>query len=332
MSCTNCGKPGHDISSYYCIIGYPVRTNSRGRGRGRNSRGGRSTQASVLAISANVAQVPAQRNTPFGTSNATTIGNASLAALTPDVVSRLLSLVEPSKLDSDTLSGEDDSPIKWLLDSGASHHMIGCLEALINVENIMPSPVGLPDGVQIMAQKCGSIVLGPNFVLTNVLYVPHLSCNLISIAQLIYSTSYQVTLTDKLCVIQDSTSRTLIGLGEQKEGVYVYKLFLNSVYAVSGHVSSSLWHQRLGHPSDQKLSLLPYLFHSHVKDNGVDACDICYSAKQTRNKFQLSDVQSQECFELIHYDIWGPYSISSTSGAHYFLIVVDDLVVLFGFS
>lgn len=30
------------------------------------------------------------------------------------------------------------------------------------------------------------------------------------------------------------------------------------------------------------------------------------------------------CFELIHFDVWGPYAIPTHSGARYFLTVVDD--------
>ena len=55
-----------------------------------------------------------------------------------------------------------------------------------------------------------------------------------------------------------------------------------------------------------------------------DVCDVCYRAKQTRNRFPISDNKASELFELIHCDIWGPYRVKTSCGASYFLTIVDD--------
>ena len=47
-------------------------------------------------------------------------------------------------------------------------------------------------------------------------------------------------------------------------------------------------------------------------------------AKQSRLKFPLSCISTVRCFELIHFDIWGPYTKNHSSGAKFFLTVVDD--------
>lgn len=49
--------------------------------------------------------------------------------------------------------------------------------------------------------------LGENWTIQCVLYVPRLTCNLISFSQLMKYLNCVVTLTDKLCVIQDRTLR-----------------------------------------------------------------------------------------------------------------------------
>jgi hypothetical protein len=46
--------------------------------------------------------------------------------------------------------------------------------------------------------------------------------------------------------------------------------------------------------------------------------------KPTRLKFPLSCISTIRCFELIHFDIWGPYTKTDSSGAKFFLTVVDD--------
>jgi len=50
--------------------------------------------------------------------------------------------------------------------------------------------------------------------LKNVLYVPNLNCNLISISKLCKQLNCVMTYFDEFCVIQDRTSRTLIGAGD----------------------------------------------------------------------------------------------------------------------
>lgn len=79
-----------------------------------------------------------------------------------------------------------------------------------------------------------------------------------------------------------------------------------------------------GHPSSQHLSFLTSTSrHSKIKKL-LDSCDVCLRAKQTRSSFLISGNKASDLFQLIHCDLWGPYSTSSLSGAHYFLSIVDD--------
>jgi len=43
-----------------------------------------------------------------------------------------------------------------------------------------------------------------------------------------------------------------------------------------------------------------------------------------RLPFPLSASKSRKCFNLIHVDLWRPYSISSYHGHKYFFTIVDD--------
>ena len=91
-------------------------------------------------------------------------------------------------------------------------------------------------------------MFGDNLVIRHVLYVPRLTCNLFSFTQLIKELHCIVTLIDKLCVIQDRTSRMVIGAGEERDRVY----WLRSVAPVGRlcHASEAdsyqVWHRRLG--------------------------------------------------------------------------------------
>jgi len=68
-------------------------------------------------------------------------------------VDKLLSLIEAPKSGHDKLSGKGD----WLLDSGASHHMIGDLGKLTNVYDTHPVMLGMPNGQSSMASKRGRV-------------------------------------------------------------------------------------------------------------------------------------------------------------------------------
>ena len=97
--------------------------------------------------------------------------------------------------------------------------MTGKLDCLSNVQDIVECPVGLPNGVQTAATKEGN-ELNDELKLANVLYVPSLQCNLVSISQLIDEIDCIVYFTKKFCAIQDRSTRTVIGVGERREGLY----------------------------------------------------------------------------------------------------------------
>lgn len=54
------------------------------------------------------------------------------------------------------------------------------------------------------------------------------------------------------------------------------------------------------------------------------SCDICLRAKQSRDKFCVSEHKANDIFELVHCDLWGPYRNPSSCGAFYFMTIVDD--------
>lgn len=57
-----------------------------------------------------------------------------------------------------------------------------------------PSLVGLSNCKQVMTTKEGSVALDDKLILTDVLYVPELNCNLISVSQLLATSFYRITL------------------------------------------------------------------------------------------------------------------------------------------
>ncbi|KAK3009753.1 hypothetical protein RJ639_014453 [Escallonia herrerae] len=148
-----------------------------------------------------------QNNNP-SLSQAQAAATSALPGLTPEQMQRLITFLESS------LSGTD-------------------------------SLVGLPDGLQTNAIKAGSVSLADGITLRHVLYVPNLAVNLISISFLATDANCFVAFPNDICVLQDRTSKSPIGLDKfaprsrrcvflgyppGKKGWRVYDLETNQVF------------------------------------------------------------------------------------------------------
>ena len=85
----------------------------------------------------------------------------------------------------------------------------------------------------------------------------------------------------------------------------------------------SLWHSRLSHPSDVKLQSLSNIF-PFLQNCCIKQCTICPLAKQKRLPFPFNNTMCDSSFDLVHMDVWGPFSVPTLAGHRYFLTLVDD--------
>lgn len=117
----------------------------------------------------------------------------------------------------------------------------------------------LPNGLNVLASKQGTVTLNPDLILHNVYLVDGFDTNLISFGQLVSDNKLVGQITDKLLLLQDRTTKTLIGIGEgEREKLYrlcgVEKVTLLHTSVLDDSV---LWYHRLGHPSPRIVSFLP---------------------------------------------------------------------------
>jgi len=54
------------------------------------------------------------------------------------------------------------------------------------------------------------------------------------------------------------------------------------------------------------------------------ACDVCQMCRQKILPFHVSSKSAKSTFELVHFDIWGPFGTTSVHGHKYFLTILDD--------
>ena len=226
----------------------------------------------------------------------------------------------------------------WVIDTGATDHMICCTSSFTSITSIVSKFVKLPNGQFASVTHIGTVRISDSFVLTDVLCIPSFSFNLISVSKLINTLQCCVIFLPKFCFIQHLSSWRTIGVGEEDGGLYhllqhptsvLPKHFATDFVPImsanfcANPVKNGLWHSRLGHPSDLPLKSLSHVIPEILHESNKH-CSICPLAKQHKLSFPYSVSISTHPFDLVHCDIWGPLSTKSITGSSYFLTIVDD--------
>ena len=188
-------------------------------------------------------------------------------------------------------ASSDEFKNAWILDSGATDHMTHNPNQF---KTYLPCPsnrkIVVADGTTTTVSSIGNVQVTSNLVLKNVLHVPQLSTNLVSIQKLTQDLSCRVIFDASFCEFQDQGSGRKIGLAKEHNGLYFLRTssqpeLVKSTLSTSFFSSSNkdvIWlhHRRLGHMPFSTLKLMfPTLF------KGLDIqpfhCDICEYAKHT---------------------------------------------------
>ena len=122
------------------------------------------------------------------------------------LLSHLSRLVSPS-LDYSVFSSQVDTThlcsTDWILDSGATDHMIHSLQFFTSVTSIVHFSAKLPNGDMAKVTHIGTIKLTSTLTLENVFCIPSFSFNLVSISKLTQSSSCCCIFLSHYYFIQD---------------------------------------------------------------------------------------------------------------------------------
>ena len=89
----------------------------------------------------------------------------------------------------------------WIIDTGATDHMVYSLSCLTTVTFVVNAPIELPNGVLVSVTHIGTVQISPSMTLTNVLCVPSFHLNIISVSKLIHSLSSCLIFIANYCLI-----------------------------------------------------------------------------------------------------------------------------------
>jgi hypothetical protein len=304
----NCGITGHTMDKCYKLHGYPPGYRSKGKGPVANqvslNNFGTNATAMIDEMSPfQITQIQTQCQQLFATLNTKALPSPTSEPSSSNAPYQAMAntTFSPSSLPSHSVSGNPlyhsicspigftpnfshsvfSSNVKlpmvvnenlWVIDTGATNHMVHSLSCLTTITSTVNASVELPNGDLVSVTHIGNVKFSPSLILTNVLCVPSFHLNLISISKLVHSLSFCLIFMTNYCLIQAFTPWRMIGLGKLHNGLYLLQTQVNqssytnllhqhSVSHVSPFINNTfvsasvqltsmqLWHYRLGHPS-----------------------------------------------------------------------------------
>ena len=221
----------------------------------------------------------------------------------------------------------------WLLDSGATHHMTADLSNL-NMAAPYPSSETVTgasgEGLNI-AHIGNSNLPTPhyNFRLNSVLHVPRLSQSLLSMHQLCKDNHCRCIIDELSISIQDKVTEKTLFHGLSNNAVYPIPIFPSTTVSPAAFlgqkVSSTLWHCRLGHPTNSVVQVALGKASIPFSDtSSPHTCTSCLKGKFTKLPFSVNASKSVTPFEVIHSDVWGPAPSVSLDGYKYYVSFIDE--------
>lgn len=217
--------------------------------------------------------------------------------------------------------------VEWIIDSCTMSHMVNNKKHLTDFKKVK-STIGVAKANETMVSEGVGAVELETCTLRNVMYIPELSANLLSVSAITKSGGKMIFTENKVIVEKDNVK---ILKGDKKEnGLYKIKLCSDvreESHAVGKISAAESWHRKLGHLGvDGMKNLLSVKRNISRKDlkNIATLCETCSKAKQTRLPFEGQRTRAERPLELIHTDLCGPMEIPTWDDKKYILTLLDD--------
>ncbi|CAA7051267.1 unnamed protein product [Microthlaspi erraticum] len=220
----------------------------------------------------------------------------------------------------------------WVFDTGATHHITSDLANLSlhqpynGGEEVL---VGNGNSLPISHTGFASIpLLAKTLSLNNVLCVPQITKNLISVYRLCNANKVSVEFFPAHFQVKDLNSGVPLLQGRTKDELYEWpipKPVATALFATPTiKASLSDWHSRLGHPSHSILKTIISSFSLPFSESFSKtlSCVDCLTNKSHKLAFSQTSISSSKPLEYLFSDLWTSPVVSVDNYKHY-LIIVD---------
>lgn len=227
----------------------------------------------------------------------------------------------------------------WLIDSGATSHMTynksffskfspSNMKVQVAKKDIIMDVLGTGSGIIKFLDKNGTQV---KIELENVLYIPVLEHNLISVSKLT-NAGCKILFNKRECQIQLEEKATILGTrcGD------LYKIIKNEVANLTVNTEGKhnkncqhVWHRKFGHRDPESIiGLESKLLATGIKVQDCtirEQCEFCLQGKMARKPFtKESSSKSNAILDLIHTDVCGPIETVTPGNNRFILTIIDD--------
>ncbi|XP_020239963.1 uncharacterized protein LOC109818844 [Cajanus cajan] len=193
-----------------------------------------------------------------------------------------------------TVQAEGLEGNSWYLDTGCSTHMTRRKDWFASLDELIKSKVKFADARVLMAEGVGKITVkkkkGDQVLIIDVLFVPGLKSNLLSLGYLLEK-GYTSRLENKMLRVYDKQNHLILKSPLTKNRTFKVEIDVvdQECLAVTVKKEEWLWHYRLGHLNFRDLQNLK----SKDMVRGLphisppnEVCSDCMESKQLRNSFQ----------------------------------------------
>jgi hypothetical protein len=239
-------------------------------------------------------------------------------------------------------STKEDMRGMWAIDSGATHHICNDKSKFAVLDEGDHGDLVVANGNKTKILGVGTVnerIALPSgevrdLAVTDVLYVPSVGKNLLSIPQINKSNKFQVVFDGPSMNVLNKSSSKVVATADFVDGLYWLRVppsaMPKSAMAAMRSKSAATLHERMGHASAQVLRQL--VDKAMVKDadfvpnsQDLSTCRGCQQGKMVQKPFKSSEEKRTfGVFELLHFDICGPMEVESIGGSKYLLLIVDE--------
>lgn len=220
----------------------------------------------------------------------------------------------------------------WILDSGATSHVCSDTSYFSKLNTTYERVITLADERKMKVSGIGVVKLkvdGDLITLYDVLYVPELEVNYLSVARAT-SKNFKVVFVNKGAKVINTKNKCLIKFRES-DNLFVKQIQPSRLAKVVAQpdalVDVNLLHRRLGHLNIgdiEKMMSCGAVVGLRTDTSEFKPCETCLKCKASQLPYSLSTTRATRRLELIHSDLCGPISTPSYGGARYFATFVDD--------
>jgi hypothetical protein len=140
-------------------------------------------------------------------------------------------------------NGSDDSD-QWILDSGATNHLMGVLAVFFEIDVRVHGTIHFNDGSMVNIEGCGSILIkcktGGHKALTRVYYIPCLTTNIISLCQL-EEAAYKIVLHAGFLRLWDRARMLVAKVKHGSNRLYILYLDVDHPVCLAAQGTSPAW-------------------------------------------------------------------------------------------